>query len=865
MSNNFYTSVEQYGKNLLYRGYDENCKKIQKRVPYKPTLYLESKERHTEWHTIDGNNVQPIQFSSITECKEFIKTHQHVANIYGNKKHIPAFIQHIYPNEIKFNRELVDVWHFDIETEYGMGFPNVDNPHVPILSIALKSSRETFYRVWGMGDYDSKKSELDVDIEYYKFTSEAEMLANFIDHWAKPENTPDIITGWNTRFFDIPYLIARSAHVLDESFVKNLSPWKLVNRDEVKRFGRLDTYYTIKGVSSLDYMELFKKFAYTYGQQESYSLSHISQVVLGSDKIDYGEYGNLKNLCEQNYQKFIDYNIKDVQLIEQLEDKLGLITLVMTVAYMGGVNYEQTLGTTAIWDAIIYRNLCRKKQVPNINQMPQSPYKVYGAKPGSVTYSGRPGDRVKPSANQKPEDAMIAGGYVKEVQEGMHNWVLSFDLNSLYPNIIVQNNISPETLRPDDLSFGVNPDSIIDGSAPTPPEHYAMACNGAMFVNGKQGIIPEIIERLYAHRVDVKNEMLKKKREQQIKNSKAIDIEVTRLETTQHAIKILLNSLYGAMANKYFKYYEPMMAEGVTLTGQSVIRTSEKAVNDLLQKIFKDNADRVIAIDTDSLYVNVDDVVKAQPDQDPVELLDGFAKKIIEPELEKAFKQFEIKTNAFKPRMVMKREVIADRAIWTAKKRYILQVLDSEGVRFAEPKIKMMGIEAVKSSTPMPCRKAMKDMFSIMLTGSEEETQKAIKDFKVEFKKLPPEEIAFPRSCNGIDDYSSRSSIYAKGTPMHVRGSLLYNHQLKVLGLEDDYEQIQNGNKIKFIYMSIPNPLQENVMSFDSILPPEFGLHKYIDYDKQFQKTFIDPLEIILDAIGWTVEPVSDLQAFFEF
>ena len=839
MSESFYTSVERYGNKLLYRGYDENCKRIQKRVPYKPTIYLESKKTTTEWHSLDGKNVEPLQMGSMSEYKDFVKTHGGVANLYGNKKHIPAFIQHIFPNEIKFNRDLVDVWSFDIETEYGYGFPQPDNPVVPILSICLKSSRETFYRVWGMGDYDPEKSELDVEVHYYKFKNEQEMLHDFLTHWS--QNHPDIVTGWNSRLFDIPYLVSRTAHLLDTQIVKQFSPWNLVERQEIFIRGRMNVAYRIQGVADLDYMDLFKKFAYTYGNQESYSLNHISTVVLGEKKIDYSEFGNLKNLHNDNYQKFIDYNVKDVELLERLEEKLGLITLVMTVAYMGGVNYTDTLGTTAIWDAIIYRNLRRKKEVPHIEQIKQSDYQIQSG------------------------GEMIAGGYVKEVQEGMHDWVMSFDLNSLYPNILVQNNISPETLRPLDQKMGVRPDTLLDNSAPKPEEHYSMCGNGAVFTNGKQGIIPEIVEKLYAHRVEVKNQMLKKKQEREVKSSKAIDIEITRLETTQHAIKILLNSLYGAMANKWFKYYEPMMAEGVTLTGQTIIRTAEKSVNDLLQKIFKDKIDRVIAMDTDSVYINVSDIVNAQPKENPVDLLDGFAKKIIEPALESAFEDYAKKTNAFKSRMVMKREVIADRGIWTAKKRYILNVIDSEGVRFAEPKIKMMGIEAVKSSTPMVCRDAMKRMFKIMVEGDEDRTQKAIAEFKHEFFKLPPEEISFPRSCNGIQKFRSRSSIYAKGTPIHVRGSLLYNHQLKVLGLEDEYERVEDGNKVKFIHLMTPNPIQENVISFDSVLPSEFGLHKYIDYNKQFEKTFTEPLEIILDSIGWTVEPVSDLQAFFEF
>ena len=838
MSNEFYTSVERYGNRLLYRGYDQECKRVQKRVPYKPTLYLESKKPVTDWHSIDGQNVEPLQLSSMSEYKDFVKTHGGVAKIYGNKKHIPAFIQHVFPNEIKFNRELIDVWSFDIETEYGYGFPNPDNPIVPILSIALKSSRETFYRVWGMGDYDPDKSELDLDIKYYKFKNEQEMLHDFLMHWS--QNHPDIVTGWNSRLFDIPYLVSRTAHLLDTQLVKKFSPWNLVERQEIFIRGRMNVAYRIQGVADLDYMDLFKKFAYTYGNQESYSLNHISHVVLGEQKIDYSEFGNLKNLHNENYQKFIDYNIKDVELIERLEEKLGLITLVATVAYMGGVNYGATLGTTAIWDAIIYRNLCRKKQVPNIEQIEQSDYQILAG-----------GEK-------------IAGGYVKEVQEGMHNWVMSFDLNSLYPNIIVQNNISPETMRAEDQKFGVNPDTLLDGSAPTLEEHYSMCGNGAVFTNGKQGIIPEIIEKLYAHRVDVKEKMLEKKREREIKGSKAIDIEITRLETTQHAVKILLNSLYGAMANKWFKYYEPMMAEGVTLTGQSVIRTSEKAVNNLLQRIFKDKINRVIAIDTDSLYVNVDDVVNAQPNEDPLDLLDKFAKGIIEPELEKAFNEYGIKTNAFKPRMVMKREVIADKGIWTAKKRYILNVLDSEGVRFAKPKIKMMGIEAVKSSTPMICRDAMKEMFKIIVQGNEKKTQEAIKTFKDSFKQLPPQAIGFPRGVSSVSDYVDKTQIYRKGTPIHSRGSLLYNYYLKKNGLDKRYQYITNGDKIKFLYLRKNNPIRENVIAFpNDHLPAELGLHDYIDRDLQFQKTFLDPLEMILDAIDWNAEPISTLEDFF--
>jgi DNA polymerase elongation subunit (family B) len=818
MLKEFYTNIDRFGNKLLYRGYDADGKRVQKRVPYKPTLYLESKNNTTSWKSIYGENVEPITFSSMYECKEFCKTHGSVANIYGNKKHIPAFIQEVFPNEISFDRDLVNVVSYDIETEYGYGFPNPDDPIVPILSIALKSSRETFYRVWGMGDYKIEDSELDLPIEYYHFDSEPEMLANFVDYWSNPENTPDIITGWNTRLFDTPYTLARTGYLLGEKVANRYSPWNKIERNEIFIRGRKQVAYKISGINELDYLDLFKKFAYTYGNQESYSLNHISHVVLGDAKLDYSSFGSLRNLYEEDYQKFIDYNIKDVELIERLEDKLGLITLVLTTAYMGGVNYNDTLGTCAIWDAIVYRNLCRKKQVPLADQIPQSDYRIRGA---------------------QEEATQIAGGYVKEVQAGMHDWVMSFDLNSLYPNIIIQNNMSPETLLPNMLDPTVTPQKLLNQEVNVDSE-VCLCGNGSAFRKDKKGILPEIVENLYATRVEIKNQMISEKIKLESistnkKEYRIVETNIARLETSQHAIKILLNSLYGAMANKYFRYYEPQIAEGVTLTGQTVIKRGEQAVNKYMQTIMKDNKDRVVAIDTDSLYVGVGDVVKKHAsDKDPVEFLDEFAKQGLEKVLDNTYEKYSQETNAYANRMVMKREAIADRGIWTAKKRYILNVHNNEGVQFAKPKIKMMGIEAVKSSTPMVCREAMKEMFKLMMTANEEETQTAIAQFKQHFKTLPAEEIAFPRSVSDVSKFASRTSIYKKGTPIHC-------------------------------YLMIPNPMKENVIAFNNILPKEFELEKYINYDLQFKKTFLEPLEIILDSIGWRSEAVADLQAFFDF
>ena len=818
----FYTSVERLANNLLYRGYDDNGKKVSHRIKYKPTLYLKSKKQNTTWKSLDGIPVDPIQFSSMSELREFQQTYRDVPDfkLYGNERHIPAFIQGQFPNEIPYDRRLIDIASIDIETSFGDGFPEIDNPINEILTIAFKSSKDEVYRVWGLKGYDEEISQLKhLKIEYRQFRDEASMLESFIEYWSSPENTPDIITGWNTRFFDIPYMVSRMVFLLGEERVRNLSPWRKIERKDIRVQGNVRTTFDISGIQHLDYMELFKKFAYTYGNQESYSLNHISSVVLGEKKLDYSEVGSLRDLYDADYQMFVDYNIKDVELIERMEDKLGLINLVMTMAYLGGVNYQDTLGTCAIWDSIIFRRLARSK----IATIP---------------------------SEEKTSEA-FPGGYVKDPQVGMHDWVMSFDLNSLYPNIIVQYNMSPET--------------ILDMSG----AEGATASNGVVFSKAKKGIIPEIVEELYAKRVTVKNEMLDAKTKlESISKRKRTEYQATvgqvaRLETLQTAIKILLNSLYGAMGNKYFRYFDLRIASGITMTGQAVIKHGEKSVNNFLDKFLEESKDRVIAMDTDSLYIGVGDVIKKFNPNNPVNFLDEFGSKAIEPMLEKAFKDFSDKTNAYSHRMVMKREAIADRGIWTAKKRYILNVHNNEGVQYAEPKIKIMGIEAVKSSTPQVCREAMNNMFKIIVTGDEEKTQEAIKMFKDYFKSLPPDEIAFPRGVTDMSKWSNKSTIYKKGTPIHVRGALLYNNRIRSLALEKKYELIQNGDKIKFIYLRVPNTIQENVISFPGHLPEELELHKYVNHDLQFEKTFLDPINIILDAIGWTAEPRADLQQFF--
>ena len=843
MITGFYTSIEKQSNFLLYRGYDHEGNKVKQKIKFKPTYYLDSKHPKAKYQGLDRAPIEPMTFNSMSEANEFSKTYNGVSTfkIYGNPRHVPAFIQTQFPNEISFKRELIDVGNIDIETSFGDGFPDCDNPVNEILTIAYKSSKDDTYRVWGLKPYDETQSQLDVKIDYMQFGSEEKMLLHFIDWWANPENTPDVITGWNTRFFDIPYMVARMTHLVGEANTKRLSPWGNIRVGEVTIMGNSQQVVSVSGIAQLDYMDLFKKFAYTYGNQESYSLNHIASVVLGEKKLDYSEIGSLRNLYDADYQMFVDYNIKDVELIERFEEKMGLITLVITTAYIGGVNYTDTLGTTAIWDSIIYRRLMRQRTVPRLNQLPVSDYKI------------------------KSGTKSIAGGYVKDVIQGMSEWVMSFDLNSLYPNIIIQNNMSPETLVPHSFVENVVPEVLL-GTDKKAPDGVCMAGNGSVYRKDVKGIIPEIVEELYSKRVEIKNRTIefKKKLAKDEKNQSLIR-EVTRNETLQMSVKILLNSLYGAIANEHFRYYDPQVAEGVTLTGQTVIRTAEKAVNEEISKFLKETEvkDRVIAIDTDSVYITAKDIVDQFQPKEPVKFLDEFGTRVIEPALNVAFEQYAEKTCAYSNRMVMKREAIADRGIWTAKKRYILNVHNNEGVQYAEPKIKMMGIEAIKSSTPQVCREAMKEIFKVIMTGSEEKTQEAIALFKEHFKTLSPDLVAFPRGVSDVNKWINKETIYNKGTPIHVRAALLHNHHVKKNGLDKEYELIYSGDKIKYVYLMTPNPIRENVFGFKERYPDELGLNKYINYELQFQKTFIEPLNMILKTLNWTDEKVVSLQDFF--
>ena len=472
---------------------------------------------------------------------------------------------------------------------------------------------------------------------------------------------------------------------------------------------------------------------------------------------------------------------------------------------------------------------------------------------------------VPPSKGGAPKKQKFMGAYVKDPQVGMHEWVVSFDLNSLYPHLIMQYNISPETFT-GMTSDTTNVDMMLRKEVKT-NKLFAQTPNGAKFSKRKQGFLPEILENLYDERVLWKNKMIEYQKEYEKtddpRKKQDLNRDIAIAYNNQMVRKISLNSAYGAIGNEWFRYFEIGLAEAVTSSGQLAIKWVEKAVNMYLNNILGTEDDYVVAIDTDSIYVRFDELIKKVNPQNPIEFLDQVANGKMQEVINKCYEDLADYTNAYQNKMVMGREVIADKGIWTAKKRYILNVYDNEGVRLTKPKLKMMGIETAKSSTPQWVRERLEDALKVVMKGDEKLVHEFVDNARKEFKELDPYDIAFPRRVNNLIEYENAVSIYKKGTPMHVRASLMFNHLIVQKGLDMQFEPIQSGENIRFLYLKVPNPIKENVVGFINTLPREFNLHSYIDYDLQFDKSFIEPLKLILEKIGWSTEPQSSLEDFF--
>ena len=827
----FYTHFSKLGNNILVRGYN-NGKRFTDKIEYNPTLYLQSKDG--EYRTLDGQSIAAVSQGTMRDATEFMKRYEDVDNfkVYGSTNFPYVYINEAYPGKVDYDPQQIKIANIDIEVGSENGFPEPASASEPITAITFKIAGH-FY-VFGCGDYDNNRD----DVTYLKCRDENNLIMRFLDMWE--ETSPDIVTGWNIQFFDIPYLNNRITKLMGDNTAKRLSPFRRIGERTTTIHNKQQVAFDLVGIAIIDYIELYKKF--TYSQQESFSLNHISYLELGEKKLDYSEVESLHQLYRTNFQKFIEYNIHDVELVDRIDAKMQLIDMALALAYDAKVNYTDVFTQVRMWDTLIHNELIEQ----NI---------------------------VVPQNVRTPKDEQYAGAYVKDPIVGMHEWVVSFDLNSLYPHLIMQYNVSPETIV-EGRHTNISIDNLLNSEYQAQGE-YCMAANGHYFKRDKQGFLPAMMQRMYDDRSLYKKKMIEAQKayekETDKERKREITNQISKYKNLQLAKKVQLNSAYGALGNQYFRFFDIRQAEAITLSGQLAIRWIEKKLNGYLNKLLKtkDN-DYVIASDTDSVYVNLGPLVHmvyGQKSETKVETIVDFVNKActekFEPFIDKSYQELADYMNAFDQKMQMKREVIANKGIWTAKKRYILNVYDSEGVRFAEPKLKMMGIEAVKSSTPMSCRDKIKESLKIVMNGNETDFQSFVEAFKQEFKTLPFEDIAFPRGVSDLSKYMSSSELYSKGTPMHVRGAIMFNAFLKKYKLTKKYQLIQDGDKTKFCYMKVPNPVQENVFSILTVLPKEFGVEKYIDYDTQFDKAYLEPLKTIVNTIGWKTERVSSLESFF--
>ena len=859
----FYTNIHVRGNEILLRGYEAG-ERIQLSIPYKPYLFVPSNDSNTKYRTLKGIPVKKLVFDSIREARDYLTRYSEISNfsVYGSTNFGYTFINDRYKGEIKYDPSKISVVTIDIEVSSEGGFPDIDKADKPLTAITLCKNGHMV--VFGLHEYQPEKQ----NVTYFQCSSERDLLERFIDVWKSKKFNPDIVTGWNVEFFDIPYLVNRIKRILGDQSIKKLSPWEMVTQKKFELNGKTHDLEQPVGVTILDYLGLYRKFS--FAQQESFKLDHIAFVELGERKLDYTALGyeTLDEFYKKDFKNYINYNIRDVELVDQLDAKLKLLEQVFALAYDGKVNFIDTLTTVRMWDIIIHNHLLERNIVIE-----------------------------NPSVTKKQRQ--IEGAYVKDPKPGMYDWVVSFDLNSLYPHLIMQYNISPETLSGQCMKFAnveryneqgeLTEYSVVDSVSMFIEErelddisirnqlleqNVTITPTGCMFDRDYQGFLPKLMQTMYDDRSEWKKRMIDAKKKYELNPTEELRNEIARCHNMQLAKKIQLNSAYGALSNVYFRWFDPRLAESITKAGQLSIRWMEKKINQYLNKLFKSTGeDYVIACDTDSMYIRfgplVDSVFKDKKDNTKiVNFLDKVCQEKIEPFIDKCYDELGSYVHAFEQKMKMKREAIADKGIWTAKKHYILNVYNLEGVQYKEAKLKIQGIEAVRSSTPSACREYIKDALKVIMNGSEEELIGLINSKRIEFKTKPFEEIAFPRGVRGLNKYFDKDFGYRKvsksGVPIHVRAALVYNRALKSFKLDNVLNQIYEGDKIKFAYLLVPNPLFENVFATTGSLPKQFGLEKYIDYDTQFDKAFVEPIKTIVNVMGWRTEKSgSTLEDFF--
>ena len=871
----YYTSATTKFGRILYRGYavDESGVRIRLhgRLAYKPTLYVECKDQESEFKSLIGNKpLQAKKFESMTEAKDFINDYEDAMPIYG---YAPSrmnynFLIENFPNVMELGVDDICVGSVDIETTTEHGKIDTVNTPEEITLITYQNIKTKKLVTWG-----SKPSSKP---NYVLCDNEARVLTHFVAHVMRDD--PDVLTGWNLAKFDIPYIINRGKMIIGEPAINKLSPFHEITVKEEMVMGKSVQKFTITGRSILDMLELYLKF--TFVKRANNRLDTISKIELGAGKLvnpfntfrefysgicDIHEepapddhilrhmaykrtqmrsegkeltpdYIRLDGIIKQrSWDLFIEYNQVDTVRVSELEDKLGLIALAMGIAYKAKINFTDVFGPVKIWECMIMGKLYTENTFVETKRISNS--------------SGG-----------------IVGAYVHQPKPGFYDWLVSIDAEALYPSIAISCNMSPETL------LGMNLDcseAALMAGADFSGEDYTIAANGAMFSKDVQGIIPRLMQELKDSRSLSKKQMLEAKQQYiDTKDEKYKKLSVIK-GTSQLAVKVLNNSGYGAISQSGFMFFDNRIAEGITMTGRYIIQYVSRHFNKRLNDYFKtDDFNYIVYMDTDSSFFTLGNIVKkhyaGKTDAEIVTALDDLMENHLRALINEATDHIAKSQNYYKNMIFFKREKICSSGFWCAPKKYALKVYDNEGVRYAEPEYAITGIEVVRSSTPEIARSALRECVTLLINKDIDRLRELVVETKTKFLAAKTEEIAFPRGVNNLLAYSDDDTIYTKGTPIAVRAALMHNHMVDKLDLENEYNPIEEGDKILFLYLKLPNPLKENVVAFVDKLPNEFKLEQYVDKELQFEKVFIAPLQGMLTAVSWELEEKATLDEFFE-
>jgi len=834
--------------------WDENGKRITLPSTYEPYIYLETNNA-ADAQSIFNTKLKRKRFKNQYDRSRYLKDNK-VTRVFENFNVYQQFLIDAYWQENEkpdFTKFPLKVYFIDIETYSPDAFPNPQDPTDTINIITIYDTLVKKFYSWGLKPYTTKSD----DVIYTACKNEEELLRKFLNFFTK--DYCDILSGWNSEFFDVPYVINRVKKILGEEAMQELSPvGSLRSRTFLGKYGKEQVKWYVEGLSCVDYLDVYKRFCQTL--RESYKLDAIGEIELNERKIDYGDQ-NLTELADNDWETFVDYNIQDVNLLVRLEQKLQYIQLLRMIAYAGLTTFEGALGSLSVITGLCaIRARLKDKRIPTF-------------------------------IKDVKDDTKNKGAYVADPQRGFQEHIISLDANSLYPNTMITLNLSPET-KIGKITDKTDKDITIKHvngqtftlthekfAAFVKQEEIAISRAKILFTQKEKGIIPDTIDYYYNKRVEVKKQLTKAKKklltlQENTPEYHTLQIEIDRLNIRQHTIKILMNTVYGYFGNKHSPLGDDDLANSITLTGQAVIKESNRILTDYIKKHtglsddYLETNSPIIYNDTDSSYISIKHLVEAKK----IPIFDKNGD--VAPEYYKAVEDIEAHLNkeitswgrsalgSKDCRLVFKREAIANAGLFLAKKRYVLHTLDVEGI--PGKKFKYTGVEVVRTTMPAPIKPYVKKIIETMLlTKDYNQTNKVFNETYDIFKSLPIEDIAYVMGVKGYEKYANKCNGFetVKGMPKHVKAAYYHNVLLDRFGIERKYEKLTSGDKVRFIEVRKPNSFGLSVVGYKYYYPKEFEAVFEIDYEKMFETIIYSVIERFYEAVNWQIKkPGNDMQ-----